>query len=86
MLVIECPFCGARDEREFAYGGPFFGPRPDDAGAIEDRDWVEQLTIPDNPLGPAKEWWWHDKGCGEWMLVVRDTRTNRILPDCEAPQ
>ena len=81
MLLIECPFCGPRDEREFSYGGPDFGRRPDDPGELDDQGWVEQMTVPDNPLGPARERWWHERGCGEWFLLVRDTRTHAVSPD-----
>ena len=79
MLIIDCPFCGSRDEREFTHGGPDFGPRPDNAGDFNDDDWVKQLIVPDNPLGSVSEWWWHERGCGSWMLVVRDTKTHEIL-------
>ncbi len=79
MLLIDCPFCGARDEREFFQGGPDFGPRPDDPGSLDDQSWIDQLTVPHNPLGQVWEWWCHERGCGEWFLVVRDTRTNEII-------
>ena len=79
MLIIDCPFCGRRDEREFSHGGPDFGPRPEDAGTLGDREWVRQLTVPPNPLGEVREWWWHERGCGGWVLVVRNTETHEIV-------
>ena len=30
MLLIECPWCGARDESEFTYGGEAHIVRPED--------------------------------------------------------
>jgi len=29
MLLIPCPYCGARDETEFTYGGPSHVTRPE---------------------------------------------------------
>ena len=79
MLVIPCPFCGPRDEREFVYGGPTSARRPRDPTALSDSQWVEFLTVPDNPLGPVRERWWHARGCGDWVEILRDTRTHEIL-------
>ncbi len=78
MLQLTCPFCGPRDEREFTYGGPLTERRPDNADNLEPEAWVERLTVPDNPLGVVREWWWHERGCGEWVLVERDTRSHAL--------
>jgi sarcosine oxidase subunit delta len=32
MLLIECPWCGPRDEIEFSYGGEAHRVRPGDPG------------------------------------------------------
>lgn len=79
MLKITCPFCGPRNESEFVLGGPSKGRRPDDPGRTNDREWVEYLTVPPNPIGPVKESWWHVHGCGGWLTISRDTLTHRIL-------
>lgn len=81
MMTISCPFCGARSESEFVYGGPVAADRPD-PNAVTDAEWVEYLTIVPNPLGPVQEKWWHARGCGEWLTIWRDTRTHDIV---EAP-
>ena len=53
MLLIRCPFCGPRDEREFDYGGPVSQRRPENPDQLSDAAWVEYLTSPDNPIGPV---------------------------------
>lgn len=78
MLVIDCPFCGPRDEREFTYCGPAAPRRPDDPEALSDSDWVDYLVVPVNQLGPVWEYWWHARGCGGWVRVRRDTVTHEI--------
>jgi sarcosine oxidase subunit delta len=78
MLLIDCPFCGPRNEAEFTYGGPALAPRPDDPGTISDADWVDWLTVPPNPMGPVEERWWHLRGCGSWLTIRRHTVTHEI--------
>jgi heterotetrameric sarcosine oxidase delta subunit len=77
MLVIHCPFCGPRNESEFAYGGPAQAPRPD-PGATTDADWVTWLTVPENRIGPVPERWCHLRGCGSWLTLMRHTVTHAI--------
>ena len=78
MLLIRCPFCGPRDEREFDYGGPVALRRPENPELLTDREWVEYLTSPDNPVGPVRERWWHARGCGAWVEICRDTVTHAV--------
>ncbi len=84
MLKIPCPFCGDRYESEFAHGGPVKSRRPDSTSEIRDRDWVEYLTVPPNPIGPVEERWWHVRGCGSWFTLTRDTATHELLDKGEA--
>ena len=81
MLKIPCPFCGPRNETEFAHGGPLKARRPDDAAAFDEQAWIEYLTVPDNPLGPVRERWWHVRGCGQWFTITRDTRTHDLIDE-----
>ena len=81
MLKIPCPFCGPRNETEFAHGGTLKDRRPENASALDDQAWVEYLTVPDNPLGPVRERWWHVRGCGQWFTITRDTRTHDIIDE-----
>jgi heterotetrameric sarcosine oxidase delta subunit len=78
MLLLNCPFCGTRNEAEFLHGGPARDPRPDDPDQMSNAEWIDYLTVPDNPVGPVKEKWWHVRGCGQWFVVERNTLTHDI--------
>lgn len=75
MLAV----CGPRAETEFAYSGPDTGARPDDPAAMTDAAWVDWLTVPPNPAGPVDEIWWHQRGCGLWLRLRRDTCSHDII-------
>ncbi len=77
MLLITCPFCGARNETEFVFGGPVGPDRPDPAKCADD-DWLDYLLMVPNPTGPVEERWWHAKGCGDWFTIWRNTVTHDI--------
>lgn len=81
MLLIPCPFCGPRNESEFLHGGPAKARRPEDPTALSDAEWIDHLTVPPNPQGPVREHWWHSRGCGQWVTILRDTVTHEILPE-----
>ena len=81
MLTIHCPFCGPRNEIEFIHGGPLKERRADDPASVDDQAWVDYLTVPQNPLGPVRERWWHVRGCGSWFTITRDTITHAIVDD-----
>lgn len=74
-MRIDCPHCGLRDKREFAYLG---AARPRPEGAAPAADWFAYVYLRDNPAGPIEEFWQHDGGCRAWLIVTRDTRTHRI--------
>jgi len=77
MLLIECPWCGPREEGEFAPGGEADVRRPDPTTA-SDRDWAEYLYYRTNPKGLIVERWLHALGCRRWFEAVRDTVTQEI--------
>jgi len=79
MLLITCPFCGPRNETEFVHGGPLKKIRPRAPDQLSDQEWVEYLTVPQNPIGPVEERWWHVRGCGKWLTITRDTLTHDII-------
>jgi sarcosine oxidase subunit alpha len=79
MLLIECPWCGPRDEVEFRYGGQAYVPYPQDPESLGDAQWAEYVFVRDNPKGPFAERWSHAVGCRRWFNVVRDTVSYRIL-------
>ena len=73
MLLIECPWCGPREEVEFRYGGQAGVAYPKDPEALDDAAWAAFVFFRDNPKGPFAERWVHSAGCRRWFDVVRDT-------------
>ncbi|OYZ70584.1 MAG: sarcosine oxidase subunit delta, partial [Rhizobiales bacterium 24-66-13] len=51
MLLIPCPYCGARPEIEFHCGGEAHIARPADPSALSDAEWAEYLFIRKSPKG-----------------------------------
>ncbi len=78
MLLINCPWCGPRDEIEFRYGGEAHIDYPWNAAELTDEQWAETLFMRTNPKGNHHERWNHTHGCRRWFNVVRDTRTHII--------
>jgi sarcosine oxidase, delta subunit family, heterotetrameric form len=79
MLLIECPWCGPRDEHEFHCGGQSHIQRPGPAESVSDAQWAGYLFDRLNPRGAHAERWVHQYGCGRWFNMVRDTTTHQIL-------
>ncbi|MDA9975991.1 sarcosine oxidase subunit delta [Alphaproteobacteria bacterium] len=79
MLLIDCPWCGPRDDAEFHYGGEAHVLRPSDASALSDEAFAEYLFMQQNPKGPHLERWSHSHGCRRWFNMLRNTATNEIL-------
>lgn len=77
MLWITCPVCGPRSETEFTYGGDATAPMPNlnEAGA---GPWLDYVFFRDNPRGAHREYWHHNQGCRQWLVVERDTQTHEI--------
>ena len=78
MLSIRCPWCGERDETEFAYGGQAHLAYPADPQALTDAQWGEYLFMRDNPKGMFLERWVHSQGCRRWFNAARHTLTHEI--------
>ncbi|HXZ60137.1 MAG TPA: sarcosine oxidase subunit delta [Steroidobacteraceae bacterium] len=77
MMLLNCPWCGARDEWEFVCGGTSHIARP--ALTASDAAWGEYLFFRDNPKGLHRERWRHAHGCGQWFNVVRHTVTHQVV-------
>lgn len=84
MLFIRCPWCGARDEAEFRYGGQAHVEYPHDPAALDDQRWAEYLFFRDNPRGQYAERWVHTAGCRRWFNVIRNTATNEMRAEVPA--
>ena len=76
MLRISCPWCGTRDEQEFAFGGESHVTRP--TLDVSDAVWSDYLFNKENPKGTHYELWLHRYGCGRWFNIARDTVTHEI--------
>ena len=78
MLLIDCPWCGHRDQSEFSYHGEAHIVRPDDPQALSDEQWGDFLFARNNPKGMHFERWMHNHGCRRWFNAARNTHTDRI--------
>ncbi|MGX1099691.1 sarcosine oxidase subunit delta [Amorphus sp. MBR-141] len=78
MFLIPCPYCGTRDQSEYAYGGQAHVARPKDPASLTDAEWAEFVFFRDNPKGLFAERWNHASGCRRWFNVLRSTASDRI--------
>ncbi|WP_126977075.1 sarcosine oxidase subunit delta [Frigidibacter oleivorans] len=77
-MRLTCPLCGPRDRREFYYyGAADYLDRPAADAAPE--AWDAYLHLRDNIAGPVRDLWYHDQGCGSWLVVDRDTVSHEML-------
>ena len=79
MFLIDCPFCGSRDQREFSCGGEAHIVRPRQPSSMTDEEWADYLFMRKNPKGVQYERWMHAHGCRRWFNLARNTATDRIL-------
>ena len=78
MFIIECPWCGKRDQSEFSTHGEAHIARPEDPAALSDEQWGDVLFFRHNPKGPHYERWNHAHGCRRWFNVSRNTASSKI--------
>ncbi|MEO8530710.1 MAG: sarcosine oxidase subunit delta [Deltaproteobacteria bacterium] len=74
-MRLDCPHCGPRDLREFSYTGAYLARPAPDAG---ESAWDDFVHLRDNPAGPTRDLWYHEGGCGAWLVVSRNTLTHAI--------
>jgi heterotetrameric sarcosine oxidase delta subunit len=79
MLLIRCPYCGLREQAEFAYGGEAHIARPTDSDSMSDAEWAEYVFMRSNTKGVFAERWAHVHGCRKWFNALRDTATDEFL-------
>ena len=76
-MRITCPNCGPRDRREFYYQGDALAlSRP--APEAGDGSWDDYLHNRENRAGDTRDLWFHEGGCGAWLVVERNTVTHAI--------
>ncbi len=78
MLLIKCPWCGERDEKEFSYGGEAHITRPQNPDSLSDEEWADYLFMRKNTKGVFLERWNHAHGCRRWFNARRDTTSHEI--------
>jgi heterotetrameric sarcosine oxidase delta subunit len=83
MLVIPCPWCGPRDETEFAYGGEADRVQPDSPEDVSDGQWADYLFMRTDSKGRHRERWYHSAGYRSWFNLVRDTTTSPVIGACK---
>jgi sarcosine oxidase, subunit delta len=79
MFLIRCPWCGERDQVEFAYGGEAHIARPPESGTMSDKEWAGYVFQRSNPKGVHAERWNHQAGCRRWFNMLRNTATDDIV-------
>lgn len=79
MFVIECPYCGLRDQTEFAHAGEAHIARPTNSEDMTDEEWAEFVFMRTNTKGIHAERWVHAAGCRRFFNMLRNTATDEIL-------
>ena len=79
MLLINCPWCGVRDQQEYSCHGQAHIQRPDNPAQLSDDQWGDYIFFRDNPKGIHYERWVHSHGCRRWFNAVRDTVSDEFL-------
>ena len=51
MILINCPYCGEREQSEFTNGGEAHVIRPKDPDALSDKEWGQYVFYRSNPKG-----------------------------------
>ena len=77
-MILTCPWCGPRDIEEFTFGGDASVRRP----AFDETSpdiWQRYLFERENPRGPHIEFWHHESGCRQWLIVDRNTVTHEVI-------
>lgn len=78
MLLINCPWCGPREEAEFICGGEAHIVRPLDPQNLSDEEWADYVFMRKNIKGDQNEQWFHSAGCRRWFNVERNTVTYKF--------
>ncbi len=78
MFLIQCPWCGERDESEFSCVGEAHIVRPLRPESLNDEEWADYLFMRNNPKGVHREQWLHAAGCRRYFNAERDTVSYRI--------
>jgi sarcosine oxidase subunit delta len=76
-IRIPCPICGERDRREFYYlGSQDYLDRP--GHDVWSDAWDAYLHRRANSAEQVRDVWYHEAGCGVWLLVERNASSHHI--------
>ena len=78
MLLINCPWCGLREEAEFSCGGEAHIERPAQPDELSHEQWADYLFMRKNIKGDQREQWCHSAGCRRWFNAERNTVTYKF--------
>ena len=81
MFIINCPYCGERDQQEFKAGGEAHIERPKQPTELSDDEWAEYLFMRKNIKGVQFERWNHAHGCSCLLYTSpspRDRQKSRM--------
>ncbi|MFT5259385.1 MAG: sarcosine oxidase subunit delta [Saprospiraceae bacterium] len=78
MMIIECPWCGQRDQSEFSAHGEAHIARPTGTENLGEKEWGDYVFFRTNPKGLHYERWVHSSGCRQWFNVARNTATDEV--------
>ena len=76
MILVPCPYCGARNASEFNWKGEL-RRRPDPSTATP-AQWRNYLYMRRNVAGWSTERWFHRAGCFRYFTLERNTVTNQF--------
>jgi len=79
MFVIQCPYCGERDQSDFSHAGEAHIARPTNSENLSDAQWAEFVFMRTNTKGVHAERWNHAAGCRKFFNMLRNTATDEIL-------
>ena len=68
MFIINCPYCGERDQQEFKAGGEAHIERPKQPTELSDDEWAEYLFMRKNIKGVQFERWNHAHGLESGLI------------------
>lgn len=78
MFLINCPWCGTRDQSEFTCHGEAHIARPETPEELSEAEWGDFVFFRSNTEGVHYERWVHAHGCRRWFNAARHTVTDHI--------
>ena len=77
MFIINCPYCGERDQSEFSAGGEAHIVRPKQPTELSDDQWAEYLFMRKNIIKVQSERLNHAHECSKQFNMIRETSNDK---------